>query len=96
MLTLTADAQNAIRALTQDPEAPEGAGLRITPGSDGLELMVVAEPAPGDALIDDGGARVFVEPEAAQILTEQTLDAQLDGGQVSFFLAAAEGEPSPE
>ena len=65
MLTLTDNALTAVRTLTQDPEAPEGAGLRITPGTEGLELILVADPVPGDALIDDGGARVYVEPEAA-------------------------------
>jgi len=33
--------------------------------------------------------RVFVEPQTAQLLDEQTLDAQLDeGGEVNFFLAS--------
>ena len=88
MLTLTEHAQTAVRTLTLDPEAPESAGLRITPGSEGLELMLVAEPVPGDAVIDDGGARVFVEPQAAQLLNEQTLDAQVEDGKVNFFLAS--------
>ena len=96
MLTLTDHAQTAVRTLTQDPQAPESAGLRITPGNEGLELMLVAEPVPGDALIDDGGARVFVEPQAAQLLDEQTLDAQLDeGGEVNFFLASPDAMPPP-
>ena len=88
MLTLTNHAQDAVRALTQDPQAPESAGLRIASSSEGLELMIVAEPLPGDALIDDDGARVFVEPQAASLLNEQTLDAQVEGDQVNFFLAA--------
>ena len=87
MLTLTDNALTAVRTLTQDPEAPEGAGLRITPGTEGLERILVADPVPGDALIDDGGARVYVEPEAAELLKEQTLDAQVEDGQVSFFLS---------
>ena len=87
MLTLTDNALTAVRTLTQDPEAPEGAGLRIMPGTEGLELILVADPVPGDALIDDGGARVYVEPEAAELLKEQTLDAQVEDGQVSFFLS---------
>jgi len=95
LLTLTAHAQTAVRTLTQDPKAPESAGLRITPGNEGLELMLVAEPVPGDALIDEGGARVFVEPQAAQLLDEQTLDAQVDDGTVSFFLAPTEAMSSP-
>ena len=90
MLTLTDNALTAVRTLTQDPKAPEGAGLRITPGTEGLELILVADPVPGDALIDDGGARVYVEPEAAELLKEQTLDAQVEDGQVSFFLSPSD------
>ena len=95
MLTLTDHAQTAVRTLIQDPETPENAGLRITPGNDGLELMLVAEPVPGDALIDDGGARVFVEPQTAQLLDEATLDAQVEDGKLSFFLAPVRTEPLP-
>lgn len=95
MLTLTEHAQTAVRTLTQDPQAPESAGLRITPGNDGLELMLVTEPVPGDALIDDGGARVFVEPQVAQLLDEQTLDAQVEDGNVNFFLASPDALSSP-
>jgi len=93
---LTDHAQTAVRNLTQDPQAPESAGLRITPGEEGLQLMLVAEPVPGDALIDEGGARVFVEPNAAQLLDEQILDAQIEDGQVSFFLASPERKVSPQ
>jgi iron-sulfur cluster assembly protein len=96
VLTLTDHAQNAVRALTQDPQAPESAGLRIAAGSEGLELALVAEPAPGDALIDDGGARVFLEPQAANLLDERTLDAQIEGDKVNFFLASPEEMSSPD
>jgi len=94
LLTLTEHAQTAVRTLTQDPEAPEGAGLRITPGNDGLELILVAEPVPGDALIDDDGAKVYVEPQVAELLDEQTLDARVEDGEVNFFLASADVIPS--
>jgi len=96
LLTLTDHAQTAVRTMTQDPQAPEGAGLRITPGNEGLELMLVAEPVAGDALIDDGGARVFVEPQAAQLLDEQTLDAQVEDGKVNFFLTPPDAKSSPD
>ena len=96
MLTLTDHAQTAVRTLTQDPQAPESVGLRITPGNEGLELMLVAEPVPGDALIDDGGARVFVEPQAAQLLDELTLDAQVEDGKVNFFLTSPDATSSPD
>ncbi|MEP7016520.1 MAG: hypothetical protein ABI899_00680 [Actinomycetota bacterium] len=96
LLTLTEHAQTAVRTLTQDPQAPEGAGLRITPGNDGLELTLVTEPVAGDALIDDGGARLFVEPQVAQLLVEQTLDAQVEDGNLHFFLASPEVLSSPD
>ena len=90
MLTLTNHAQDAVRTLTKDPQAPERAGLRIAAGNQGLELMLVAEPAPGDALIDDDGARVFLESQAANLLDERTLDAEIEGDKVNFFLASPE------
>ena len=94
MLTLTDHAQDAVRALT--PQAPQSAWLRITPANQGFELSLVTEPVPGDALIDDGGVRVFVEPQTAQLLDEQTLDAQFDeGGEVNFFLASPDAMPAP-
>ena len=96
MLTLTDHAQTAVRTLTQDPDTPENAGLRITPGSEGLELMFVTEPVPGDALIEGGGARVFVEPQTAQLLDEAILDAKVEGGNVNFFLAPLSEEPLSE
>ena len=93
MLTLTDHAQAAVRGLT--PQAPESAWLRIAPANQGFELSLVTEPVPGDALIDDGGVRVFVEPQTAQLLDEQTLDAQLEGGEVNFFLASPDAMPAP-
>ena len=96
MLTLTDHAQTAVRTMTQDLQAPDGAGLRIAPSNEGLELMLVAEPVAGDALIDDGGVRVFVEPQAAQLLDEQTLDAQVEDGKVNFFLTSPDATSSPD
>jgi Fe-S cluster assembly iron-binding protein IscA len=87
MLTLTDQAQQAVRGLTQDPQAPEGAGMRIAAGEQGLELSLVEAPVAGDDVIDADGARVFVEQQTAPMLSEQTLDAQVREGQVSFFLA---------
>ena len=87
MLTLTDQAVDVVRGLTQSPQAPEHAGLRLAPGGDGLELSVVTDPVPGDEVIDNDGVRVFVEPQASQLLDEQTLDASVSDGQVSFFLA---------
>jgi Fe-S cluster assembly iron-binding protein IscA len=87
MLTLTDQAVQAVRGLTESPEAPDDAGMRLAPGGNGLELSVVDGAAPGDDVIDANGVKVYLEPQASQLLDEQTLDASVNDGQVSFFLA---------
>ena len=96
MLTLTDQAVDVVRGLTQDPQAPDEAALRLAPGGDGLELSLVGSPAPGDEVIEEGGVRVYVEQQAAQLLETQTLDAAVTDGQVSFYLAAPAGGATPE
>jgi iron-sulfur cluster assembly protein len=95
MLTLTDQAVDVVRGLTQSPEAPDNAGLRLAPGEQGLELSVVDSAAPGDDVIEAGGVQVYLEKEASALLDDQTLDANEDGGQVSFFLAAPAGGAAP-
>lgn len=95
MLTLTDGARLAIRSLISPADAPDDAGVRIaaTGGSDGqgpeLALSIVPAPAPGDEVVEDHGARVFLDATAAQLLGDETLDAQIDAGaeQVNFFFA---------
>ncbi len=94
MLALTENAQSVIRDLTMQPELPEGSGLRISPAPEGageLQLALVSAPAPGDAVIDGEGVRVFIEPETAQLLSEQTLDAQVTDSGAGFYLTGREG-----
>ncbi|MEV1288638.1 adhesin [Micromonospora sp. NPDC049679] len=90
MLTLTDNAVLVIRDLTTQQEVPAGAGLRIatddTAGA--LTIGLVAEPARGDRVLDASGARVFLEPDAAEFLDDKALDASVDGqGAVQFGLA---------
>jgi iron-sulfur cluster assembly protein len=96
MLTLTDNAQLAIRSLLAAPtDAGTETGVRIAtaPGPNGeapsLALALVAEPAPGDQVLDEGGARVYLDETAAQMLDHETLDAQIDteAQQVDFFVA---------
>jgi Fe-S cluster assembly iron-binding protein IscA len=91
MLVLTGNARSAVQALTA--EAPAQAGLRIATGPSNsgtsavFTLCVTAGPHPDDAVLDEAGARVFLEPDAATMLDAQTLDAEIDeAGQVSFFV----------
>lgn len=90
MLTLTDNAVLVIRDLTTQQQAPEGAGLRIASDSQAgaLTLSLVAEPAQGDQVVDGSGARVFLDPEAAEILDDKALDAAVDAqGAVQFGFA---------
>jgi iron-sulfur cluster assembly protein len=83
MLTLTSEAVRAVVDLVvaQDPAA--GAGLRVSAGPPSAfeqtwNYVVVREPREGDVVIEDGPARVFVDPDAAQQLERAVLDAHSD------------------
>jgi Fe-S cluster assembly iron-binding protein IscA len=91
MLTLTDNAVTAIRSLTSQPELPDDTGLRIIAQGEEIpsfQLALVATPADGDQVIESGGARVFVEPVAADALSDKALDAEVDEqGGVSFTVS---------
>lgn len=88
VLTLTENAQSEIRNLVDQPEIPDDAGVRIASTPDGaLTLTLVAGPADGDAVVEEGGARVFLEPEAGTLLDDKTLDAGADlDGNLQFAI----------
>lgn len=92
MLTLTSSAAEAVKTLTNAPELPDDSGLRITvktSGEDrvGLDLTMVEHPSEGDQVIEEAGARVFVDPEAAVHLDYRTLDATVVGNKVQFTIS---------
>jgi iron-sulfur cluster assembly protein len=88
MVILTDQAANAIRSLTQQPEMPPGAGLRIAAepgGSDRLAIRVEAGPDPGDDVVESQGATLFLDSAASAVLDDKALDAHADEqGRVSF------------
>ncbi|WP_433328547.1 Fe-S cluster assembly protein HesB [Spirillospora sp. CA-294931] len=92
MLTLTTGAVQVIRAVTaNNPEMPPETGIRIesgTDGSDALRLSVAPQPEDGDQIVEEEGAKVYLEPNAAVLLDDKTLDAQVDQqGDVAFSIA---------
>lgn len=91
MLTLTSGAVQVIKTVTANPELPPETGIRIesgVDGSDALRLSVAPAPEAGDQVVEEEGARVYLEPEAAQLLDGKTLDAQVDPqGDVAFTIA---------
>ncbi len=88
-LTLTENAASEIRNLVAQPDVPDDGGVRIASSGDGaLTLSLAATPDDGDTVIDEAGARVFLETEAGQLLDDKTLDADVNPqGQVQFTLA---------
>jgi iron-sulfur cluster assembly protein len=105
MLALTENASLAIEGILSAPTVPDGAGLRIAapPGEDAVtagefQVTVAGSPAETDQVIDEAGARVFVEESVAGLLDDKLLDANVVEDQVHFVLAAqAEPDgPSPD
>jgi len=92
MLALTDNAVEAVKSIvSSSDEASETSGLRMVAERAGTQanfhLTVVPLPAEDDEVIDEQGARVFLEPEAASLLDEKVLDASVEQDQVAFTLA---------
>jgi Fe-S cluster assembly iron-binding protein IscA len=96
MLTLTQGARLAIISLTEPTTSAGDAGVRIAAAAPidaneqgpQLGLEVAAGPAPGDQIIDEDGARVFLDESAASLLDDQTLDVEIDevAQRVNFYV----------
>jgi Fe-S cluster assembly iron-binding protein IscA len=91
MLTLTDSAREMVRDMVEAGNAPEGSGLRIASarnenGEPALALELATQPADGDQVVDEGGTRVFLEPEVADLLDDKVLDAQRHDDHYHFSL----------
>ncbi|MGB0101218.1 MAG: Fe-S cluster assembly protein HesB [Nocardioides sp.] len=91
MLTLTENASAIVNEITHQPGLPETAGLRITAeGAEETAFAVAAaqEGEPGDQVVEQGGATIYLEESAAVMLDDKVLDAAVDpSGKVEFALA---------
>ena len=94
MLTLTDNAAEVIRNLTAQPGLPDETGLRISTDAQGangdgagFRLALSQGPDQGDEVIEARQARVFVQPDAAQVLDDKMLDAEVnEQGEVAFLV----------
>ncbi|MCK2219116.1 Fe-S cluster assembly protein HesB [Actinomadura sp. ATCC 31491] len=90
MLTLTANAAQAIRDLTATAPEPAQSGIRISSegeSANALTLSLATAPEPADAIVESEGARVYLDPVAATVLDDKSLDAGADDqGSVSFLV----------
>ncbi|MGH3370806.1 MAG: Fe-S cluster assembly protein HesB [Nocardioidaceae bacterium] len=91
MLTLTENANNVVKNIVDQAGETSEAGLRISqdaPDSPALHVMPTEAPQPGDQVIEEDGARVFLEETASVTLDDKVLDAQVDeAGGVQFTIA---------
>lgn len=89
MLTLTENASTIVKEIASQVEE-EQAGLRIT-AEEGPEpsfgITISTQPEPGDQVVEQGGATLYLESQAAEVLSDKTLDAGVDQeGNVQFAL----------
>ena len=95
MLTLTENANTVVKSIIDQAGTGQEAGLRISqdePDSPALHVMPTEAPQPGDQVLNEDGARVFLEETAAATLDDKVLDAQVDAnGGVQFTIANQDG-----
>jgi len=91
MLTLTDTAADIVKQIADQVPESDGSGLRISTAEEGAEagltLTAAGAPEPGDQVLDEDGARVFLDETAATILDDKVLDAEVQpDGAVTFGL----------
>jgi len=89
MLTLTENASTIVKDIASCT-GREGAGLRITadPALEASFSVTASDhPEPGDQVVEQDGATVYLENQAADALSDKVLDAGVDqAGNVQFAL----------
>lgn len=97
MLTLTPNAESAIRDILAAASLSDDGGLRISadPGSDGqvgFRLAIVEAPEPQDAVVEDVAVPVYLGADAAPMLDDGVLDATTEDTSVIFTVGP---KPTP-
>jgi Fe-S cluster assembly iron-binding protein IscA len=91
VLTLTENASTVVKTIVEQSETDQKAGLRISQDavdSPALHVIATEAPQPGDHVLEEDGARVFLEETAAETLDDKVLDAQVDdNGGVQFTIS---------
>jgi iron-sulfur cluster assembly protein len=91
VLTLTENASTVVKSIVDQGGGVQEGGLRISqdaPDSPALHVIPAQQPQPGDQVVEEEGARVFLEETAAETLDDKILDAQVDdNGGVQFTIA---------
>lgn len=88
MLTFTPEAATLVRTLVRKADSPSDAGVRITtdPVHHSLRMMLAPVPEPGDTVLCQQGARLFVAPTAELMVRGGRLHAELSQARALFIL----------
>ena len=92
MLALTDSAVQAVKDIvSSSEEVSDRGGVRLVADRAGtqanFQLSVVPLPAEDDEIVEEEGARLFLEPEAAFLLDDKVLDATVEQNKVAFTIA---------
>lgn len=95
MLTLTENASTIVNEITTQIGLGEGGGLRISaddsapdPTQPNFELTAAEQGEPGDQVVEQAGATVYLDQAAAVLLDDKILDATVDEqGRPAFAVA---------
>jgi iron-sulfur cluster assembly protein len=91
VLAISHSAAEVIKQVVSSAQIPDEGGIRISAepvGSEGvsLDLSLVMNPEPGDAIVEQEGANVFVEQDVAPLLDDKVLDASIEADQAAFSI----------
>lgn len=97
MLTVTDRAADIIKQAVEAGDLPRGAGIRIAPQQPGtqegtgLAAKLADGPLGEDDVVEVAGARVFLDPVAANELDDMVLDAEVQpNGTITLGVAEQE------
>jgi Fe-S cluster assembly iron-binding protein IscA len=102
MLTITPNAAEAIRVIVQSADVSEEGGIRISVAQQAdtpqaaLELALSDKPLEGDEVLEEEGANVFLDEMAVAALDDKSLDAKIEGDEISFGIVEREPEAGPD
>jgi iron-sulfur cluster assembly protein len=91
-LTLTENAVEAVKEIVASaPGDQDSSGMRIVAsetaeGRASFELSIASVPGEDDEVIEEQGARVFLESGASDLLDDKSLDARVGSDRQIAFL----------
>jgi iron-sulfur cluster assembly protein len=91
VLAISRGAAQVVKEIVTSSDVGEEGGIRLSvesidDRSARLDLTVADSPEPGDTLIEEEGAKIFLERDAAGFLDDKVLDASVEADGVAFSI----------